>query len=386
MHYEHSPEYPLTTARSYFPPEEQAWLQRELGDILDSQLSMGPRVAQFERDFAACCGAEYGVAFPSCTAALEATLQAFGIGPDDEVLVPAETFIASGMAVFLAGARPVFTEIAADTFGMDFTDALSRITPRTRGAIVVHFGGMISPAFPAFVAELHRRGCFVIEDAAHAHGAELNGNRAGSLADAACFSFYPTKIMTTGEGGMLVTARDEIARFARSFQQRGLDLACEDEQYSLPGRNNRFTEIAAALGLSQLRCLDGFLACRRQIARIYDEKLCRSGCCRPLLSAAGSTPSYWRYVVLPEVCVDRQALKAAMAADRIAIDWPYDPPLHLQPVFRRRLATLPGMLPRTEDLLSRHFCLPVHARLRDVDAEYIVDRLLYHIANLAKDG
>src|SRR6185503_19838657 len=149
--------------------------------------------------------------------------------------------------------------------------------------IVVHFGGFISPELPAFVQMMQESGRFVIEDAAHAPGAELNGKRAGSLADAGCFSFYPTNIMTTGEGGMLVTNREDIAKSARSLQNRGRDMNNPLESYVRPGRNNRFTEIAAAMGLSQLRCLPGFLSTRRRVAAIYDESLLASELFVPLI-------------------------------------------------------------------------------------------------------
>src|SRR5713226_6858423 len=128
MSYEHDPAHPLTTAFPYFPPEEQAWLSQELREILNGQLAMGPRVARFEEEFAAYCGQPYGIAFPNCTSSMEAALTALGVGPGDEVLVPVETFIATGMVVSLMGARPVFTEISAETFAMDFEDAWSRVT------------------------------------------------------------------------------------------------------------------------------------------------------------------------------------------------------------------------------------------------------------------
>jgi len=377
--YEHDPAHPLTTAFPYFPPAEQKWLDGELGQILNGMLAMGPRVAQFEREFAAYCGQPYGIAFPSCTSSMEAALLAFGVGPGDEVLVPVETFIATGMVVSLVGARPVFTEVSASNFSMDFDDAWSRVTEKTRGAIVVHFGGFISPQLPAFVQKMRDSGRFVIEDAAHAPGAELNGHKAGSLADAGCFSFYPTKIMTTGEGGMLVTGREDIAKTVRSLQLRGRDLDHREERYVLPGRNNRFTEIAAAMGLSQLRSLPEFLAARRRVAAVYDEMLLGSELFVPLLAEDGSVPSYWRYVAMPTVEIDRVALRDALAADQITIDWAYDPPLHLQPVFQRMLDTRPGMLPRSENLLARHICLPVHARMRDQDAEFVAQRLLAHV-------
>jgi len=382
--YEHDPAHPLTTAFPYFPPEEQRWLSGELSQILNGILAMGPRVAQFEKEFAAYCGQRYGIAFPSCTSSMEAALLSFGVGPGDEVLVPVETFIATGMVVSLVGARPVFTEISAVNFSMDFDDAWSRITERTRGAIVVHFGGFISPQLPAFVQKMRDSGRFVIEDAAHAPGAELNGQKAGSLADAGCFSFYPTKVMTTGEGGMLVTDREDIAATVRSLQLRGRDLDSKDERYVLRGRNNRFTEIAAAMGLSQLRSLPEFLSTRRRVASIYDEMLLSSELFVPLLAEDGSVPSYWRYVAMPTVAIDRFALRDRLAADQITIDWAYDPPLHLQPVFQKTMDTRPGMLPRSESLLARHICLPVHARMREQDAEFVAQRLLTHVSALTQ--
>ena len=382
--YEHDPNHPLTTAFPYFPPEEQQWLAGELSQILNGMLAMGPRVAQFEKEFAAYCGQPYGIAFPSCTSSMEAALLAFGVGPGDEVLVPVETFIATGMVVSLAGATPVFTEISASNLSMDFDDAWSRVTEKTRGAIVVHFGGFISPQLPAFVEKMRATGRFVIEDAAHAPGAELNGKRAGSLADAGCFSFYPTKIMSTGEGGMLVTNVEGIARAARSLQLRGRDLDAPGELYVRAGRNNRFTEIAAAMGLSQLRSLPEFLASRRRVAAIYDEMLLGSELFVPLLGEDGSVPSYWRYVAIPTVEIDRAVLRDRLAADKITIDWAYDPPLHLQPVFQRTMGTRPGMLPFSENILSRHICLPVHARMRERDAEFVAQRLLVHVSELAQ--
>lgn len=382
--YEHDPNHPLATAFPYFPPEEQQWLAGELSQILNGILAMGPRVAQFENEFATYCGQPFGIAFPSCTSSMEAALRSFGVGPGDEVLVPVQTFIATGMVVSLVGATPVFTEISAANFSMDFEDAWSRVTEKTRGAIVVHFGGFISPQLPEFVQKMRESGRFVIEDAAHAPGAELHGKRAGSIGDAGCFSFYPTKVMTTGEGGMLVTGREDIARTVRSLQLRGRDLDHREERYILPGRNNRFTEIAAAMGLSQLRSLPEFLATRRRVAAIYDEMLLGSELFVPLLAEDGSAPSYWRYVAMPTVQIDRAELRDRLAADKITIDWAYDPPLHLQPVFQTTMNTRPGMLPRSEGLLARHICLPVHARMRDQDAEFVAQRLLTHVSALAQ--
>jgi len=385
MSYSASAEHPLTTACPYFPPEEQAWLQAELVQILDGKLAMGPRVARFEQEFANFCGAEYGVAFPSCTAALESALLALGTQPSDEVLVPVQTFTATGITIHLVGGCPVFTEISTDTFSMDFDDAWSRVTDRTRGAIVVHFGGLVAPGFPEFAARMRSTGRFVVEDAAHAHGAELDGRRAGALADAGCFSFHSTKIMTTGEGGMVVTSNPRLTELARSLQNRGVDMSSAEELYLWPGRNNRFTEIAAAMGLSQLRCLGGFLERRRRIAAIYDQRLAAGDLFRPLAPGTG-VPSYWRYVVVARVPLDRRRLKTALATDSIIIDWPYDPALHLQPVARHLFGTKPGMFPRSEEVMAKHVCLPVNVHMRDIDAEYVVERLTYHAVHSVVDA
>lgn len=368
--------HPLTVAFPYFPVHERKILHQDLEEILTGKLSAGHRTEEFENKFAAFCGAKHGVAFQSGTAALESSLIALGAKAGDEILVPVETFIATGMAVHAIGAKPVFTEVDPETFGMDFQYALSRIGPKTRGAIVVHFGGMISPELPEFVAELRKRGLFVIEDAAHAHGSELGGLRAGAIGDAACFSFYPTKIMTTGEGGMVTTNREDIDGITRSIQNHGRDLSSPVEIYSIPGHNNRFTEMAAAMGLSQLRCLPEFLKARRAIATIYDTHLGKEKTFTPVSPGKGSLSAYWRYVIVPRVNVDRKKLRTALAEDGIHIDWAYEPALHLQPVFRSLFNTAPGMLPGSEALLSKHICIPVHARMRAEDAQYVVERLI----------
>jgi len=155
------------------------------------------------------------------------------------------------------------------------------------------------------------------------------------------------------------------------------------ESYVVPGRNNRFTEIAASMGLSQLRCLPQFLAARRRVAAIYDELLLKSEVFVPLLANGESRPSYWRYVVMPTLKVNRNELQARLREDKISIDWAYDPPLHLQPVFKTTLGTHEGMLPKSEAILSQHICLPVHAQMRDIDCEYVVERLLHHVKAMA---
>lgn len=385
MTYSPDTHHPLTIAQPYFPPEERAWLKGELEDILIGKLSMGPRVSRFEAEFAAYVGGSHGVAFPSCTSALEAALLSLGVGPGDEVLVPTETFVATGMAVHLAGAKPVFVEISPQTFCMDFDDARRRIGPKTKGVLLVHFAGFIAPGIEAFYSELKAASRFLIEDCSHAHGASLGEKRAGSFGDASCFSFYPTKMMTTGEGGMLVATDSRVVAHARSLQNRGLDLSKPGEVYVRPGRNNRFTEIAAAMGLSQLRCLPAFLETRRRIAGIYDD-IFYNGPWRPLSPAPGCQPSYWRYLLVADRPFDRPALRDRLAARGIHVDWPYEPLQHLQPSLRGICGTDPGHFPISESLASRHLCLPMHACLRDEDARYVAETLCAETRALLRKG
>ena len=193
MSYLPNKDRPLTTACPYFPEDEVDWLRGELADILHSRLSMGEKTAEFERKFSDYCSPDvrrHGIAVPSGTAALGVALRCLFLGAGDEVLVPCQTFIATAVAVCLVGATPVVTEIDPKTLNMDFEDALSKITPKTRAVIIVHFGGSISPNILYYIDKVHLKGLHVVEDAAHAHGATLNNRKAGTFGDLSCFSFY----------------------------------------------------------------------------------------------------------------------------------------------------------------------------------------------------
>jgi perosamine synthetase len=382
MSYSPSPDHPLTQAFPYFPKEEQQILLEEFREILNGMLSMGPRLQKFEERFSAHCGTRHAVAYPSCSSSLEAALIALGLQPGDEVLVPVQTFIATGMAVHLTGGVPVFTEVDTDSFAMDFEDAWARVTNRTRGAIVVHFGGLITPGLEKFCQKMQSSGRFVIEDCAHAHGSSLSGHPAGSIGDAGCFSFFPTKMMTTGEGGMLVTSRDDVAAIARSLQNLGQDMESSHELYIRPGRNNRVTEITAAMGLSQLRTLPAFLESRNRVAQQFTDKLIASGLYQPMLPSAGARSSYWKYIAVAAEPFDREKLRLLLAKDSIVVNWAYDPLLHLQPVCRDLFGCRPGMLPRSEELAGRHLCLPIHQNMRVEDAAFVTERLLLHSAEV----
>jgi dTDP-4-amino-4,6-dideoxygalactose transaminase len=309
---------------------------------------------------------------------------ALSMGPTGgEVIVPPQTFVATGLAVRFAGATPVFAEIDASTLCLDLEDVRRRLTPQTRAIVLVHMAGLISPQVFAFRELCDSRGIKLIEDAAHSPGAVRAGRAAGSIGDAGCFSFYPTKVMTSGEGGMLTTRDPAIAAYARSMQHRGRDMGAAVEQYVLPGRNLRMPELSALIGRVQLTHLAGFLERRREIASLYQQGL--SGCPRLKLVAADepSASSYWKVPVILDRTLDRANVTRRMLEADVVVDWAYQPALHLQPVFRDLYQTRPGMLPRSEDLLSRHICLPCHPRISDDQAAHVAATLRHIVEGAA---
>lgn len=362
-------------AEPYFSKEDRDLIHRELDLILNGQLSMGPNVKRFENEFAARVGSKYAIAMNSCTSTLEAALLAKG-AVGREVIIPAETFIATGMAVHMVGAIPVFAEISEDTFCLDLDDVKSRITPRTAGIILVHFAGRITDNVTEFREFCDVNNLFLIEDAAHAPGAQIDGRDAGTFGHIGCFSFYPTKVITSGEGGMLTTDDEAVAVFARSYQNRGKNMAIEEEQYTSVGRNVRMTEMSALIGRVQLSHLDEFLEQRRLISSVYSEMLSGHPMIKLILPQKTENSSYWKIPLLLDPRIDRLKITTAMKEAGISVDTTYQPAIHLQPVFRKLYGTAPGLLPTTEQVLSRHLCLPCHPRMTRADAIFVSKTLL----------
>lgn len=371
-------------ADPFFSAEDRARIHREVDSILDGALSMGPNVRAFESEFAARVGVVHAVAMSSCTSALEAALQFYGVA-GREVIVPAETFIATGMAVHLSGGTACFAEISSQTLCLDLDDVKRRVNGRTAGIILVHMAGLITPDIAEFRSFCDENGLFLIEDAAHSPGAKLGGVEAGSFGHAGCFSFYPTKVITAGEGGMLTTNDDEIAAFARSYQNRGRDMGSAIEQYVIPGRNVRMTEMNALLGRIQLGHLDEYLDRRREIATAYRLALQERNEVRLVFPADPDSSSFWKFPIILDASIERSELIAYMGNHGIATDAAYQPALHQQPVFKEILKNDVVRLARTEDLLSRHLCLPCHPRMTDEDVAHVINILVDGIRRFARN-
>jgi hypothetical protein len=297
----------------------------------------------------------------SGTSALVIALTALGLGPGDEVIVPSFTFAATANAVRLVGATPVFADVRASDFALDPDDVAARVTGRTSAVVVVHLFGQTGD-MPALAATCRTHGLALIEDAAQAHGARFGDTPAGAFGDAAAFSFYATKNMTTGEGGMVVLPDEGSARLARMLRNQGGLVAHQQE---LVGHNARMTEAAAAIGRVQLRRLAGFNETRRDHARTYAGLL--PGIKLPQ-ELPGRRHVWHQYTVQLE---ERDAVAAALAAAGVDAGTFYRTPVHRLPAFQAEVE-----LPVTQELARTVLSLPVHPGLSGQDLERVARALL----------
>jgi len=342
-------------------------------DCLESSWisSTGTYIERFERAFAEFCGVRHAVSCSNGTTALHLALLAMGVGPGDEVLVPSLTFVATANAVSYCGASPVFVDSEPDTWTMDPASLEERITDRTKGIIAVHLFG--HPAdMRTICAIARRRGLFVLEDAAQAHGAECEGRRAGSIGDVATFSFYGNKIITTGEGGMVVTSDDDMARRMRQLRSQGMD---PERRYWFPviGYNYRMTNVAAALGLAQLERVEWQLERRRQIVSWYRQELGDAVGLSFQAEKAWARHVWWMFSVVLDG--DEPTVEEVMAhlRGRGIETRPFVHPLHRLPPYLRDRDCVE--LPVAEHLGRRGINLPTWAGLTREHVRYVCDSL-----------
>jgi len=363
----------VPAAAVYFPEEDRAWILARIGECLESgRLTLGPNVAALEEAFAQLCQVRYAVAVSSGTSALEIILRAIGV-EGREVVVPTNTFYATAGAVLHAGGLIRFVDCEPESFALDVESLRAALGPQTAAVIVVHIGGIITPRIDEIRATCDAAGVPLVEDAAHAHGCRLNGKAPGRFGRAAAFSFYPTKVMTSGEGGMIVTDDETIHREAIIYRDQGKEGFTTNFHVRL-GYNWRMSEPHAVIGLAQLRRLDEFTARRAEIAAIYDAGLARlAPRVIPVGPPPGSLCSYYKYIVLLSG-VGRAGLKSVLREEfDVALSGEvYEIPCHLQPVFA---GVTHGPLPKAEDLCARHVCLPVSARMTTDDARYVLESL-----------
>jgi perosamine synthetase len=335
--------------------------------------SIGKFIGLFEDGFARFCGVSHAVAVNNGTSALHLALAALGAGPGDEIIVPTLTFVATANAVRYCGATPVFVDSEVSTMALDPGLLEALVTERTKGIIAVHLYGHPAHMNPILeVAKKHN--LFVIEDAAEAHGALYEGRPTGSLANAATFSFYGNKIISTGEGGMVTTDDPVLCERLRLLRGQGMD---PDRRYWFPiiGYNYRMTNIAAALGLAQLEQIDQFLEQRRSIASTYRERLTEF---EDYIQTPSEQPwakhAFWSYPIIlrDSVVMCRDRVMTALQEDGIETR-PVFHPMHTLPPY----SDASGRFPVADCLASRGICLPMHTLLTEDDICHISRRIAH---------
>jgi perosamine synthetase len=367
------PSINVPAARPTFSPEDRAEIAALIDQSITSgTLTLGPHTQAFESRFAARHQADHAVAVTSGTAALEIVFRAIGV-EGAEVVVPSNTFFATAAGVVHAGGRVRLADVSPDTLALSAASVEAALTEDTKGVVMVHIGGMVSPEVEKIAALCAERGIWLVEDAAHAHGASLNGRAAGTFGVASTFSFYPTKVMTSGEGGMIVTDDPRIRDEAVIYRDQGKAGFLGGDHVRL-GYAWRMSEVHAAIGLVQLGRLDEFIATRRRAAARYDAALASIPGITPVLAPAGSEPNYYKYMALLDPGIDRAEVKKRLREEHgVSMSGEvYASPLHRQPVFEG----LPhGDLSVAEDVCARHVCLPVHNDMRDEETEAVIAAL-----------
>ncbi|HOB73196.1 MAG TPA: DegT/DnrJ/EryC1/StrS family aminotransferase [Phycisphaerae bacterium] len=339
--------------------------------MLTSQLSLGPRLPEFERLLSEYVGVRYAVAVNSGTSALHLCIRAMGIGPGDEVITTSFSFIATANCILMEGARPVFVDIDPETWNIDPAKIEAAITPRARAILPVHVFGL-PPDMDAILAIARKHNLRVLEDSCEALGATYKGRRAGSLCDAGVFGFYPNKQITTGEGGMIVTNDETIYRLATSMRNQGRGVNSGWLAHERLGYNFRLSDINCALGIAQMKRIDEILAHRAQVAKWYHERLGDEK--RISLQRVPSDRTISHFVMVARLSddytrEDRDCIMEGLRAKEIGTN-NYFSPIHLQPFYAEQ-GWKRGDLPVCEALSDRTIALPFHGLLTEQEVDTV---------------
>ena len=353
-------------AKPYFSDKDIDDILGEIKDTLHSgNLVQGEKVREFEDKFADMVGTKYAIATNSCTSALELTIRSLNI-ENRKILVPTETFVATGNSVILSGNTPVFTDIDKSTLCMSYDTIMDRMSDDVDAIIIVHMGGLITPDIDKIRDYCEENSIHLIEDAAHAHGSKYKSEYAGSLGIAGCFSFYPTKVMTTGEGGMITTNSKSLMTMARIMRNHGGDGRLG--LYS--ASNDRMTEMSAILGISQLKNLEDFVNKRNYLSSKYRESLNMVSEIQFFPEYKEIKNSYWNFYFILNT-IDRKGFIEKMLQRGVQVGNAYSPPCHRQPVFDKYISN--DTFEIADDILSRHVSLPMYTELNDMDIYSITD-------------
>ncbi|MBU0898244.1 MAG: DegT/DnrJ/EryC1/StrS family aminotransferase [Nanoarchaeota archaeon] len=355
--------------------------EEEINEMVDTLksgwLSMGPKTIKFEEAFKEYVGADYAISCNSCTMALFLSLYSLGIKPGDEVILPTTTFASAANVIVHLGAKPVFADVTRDTYNIDPDKIEEKITDKTKAIMPMHHSGH-SADMDRILEIAQKHNLSVIEDAAHGVGSEYKGKKIGSISDATCFSFYATKTMTTGEGGMITTNNEELANKLRTLRLHGISSDAW-KRYSDKGSwyyevmdagfKANMTDMQAALGLHQLKKLDGFIETRQKNAELYTKLLSDVPGIKTPTVKDDIKHSWYIYTILIDgLKINRDEVIKALRAENIGTSVHFIP-LHLQPFFQKTYGYQKGDFPNAEYVYDRMISLPFFSHMTEKDIE-----------------
>lgn len=372
-------------SKSTHIPYGRHWIEQDDIDAVvevlrGDWLTTGPKVGEFEHAFARFTGAKAAVAISNGTAALHASMNALGIGPGDEVIVPAMTFAASANCVVYQGGTPVFADVQENTLLIDPACVESKITPRTKAIVAVDYAGQPCD-YDRLRAVAAEHKLALVSDACHSVGGAYKNRPVGTLADLSCFSLHPVKHITTGEGGFITTDNLEFAARMRRFRNHGIatDHRQREQQgtwfYEMldVGYNYRITDFQCALGLKQLEKLPNWILRRQEIARRYDAAFAGNASIRPLAVLPGLSHAYHLYVVRVPAA-KRSQLFNDLRTRGIGVNVHYVP-VHLHPFYQNKFGTRRGLCPVAEAAYEQILSIPMFPKMTDADVEAVIATL-----------
>ncbi len=366
--------------RLEYTEEDITFIQSGIAEILKSgYLTMGEKVINFEKQFSEFVGVRYAIGVNSGTSALEIILRALDVA-GKSIIIPTITFMATPLAAIHAGAKVIFVDVTTEDLSIDPIDLKQKIRDDTVAVIAVHIGGIISSSWDKICEICDESNLFLIEDAAHAHGASIESKMAGSLGVAGAFSFYPTKVLTTAEGGMITTDDDRIYEISLALREHGK----KNPKFNLHtelGYNWRFSEIHALLGLLEMKKCNSIIKERRKFAKLYDQLLENVEGLKCISLSENIISPYYKYIVYLDEKYERKTIKRKLKED-FNISLPgevYSEPCHSQPVFNKYpeliLNRPSDLFPGAQYVSDRQICLPLYPSLTDDELRYVVDSL-----------
>ncbi len=364
----------IRSSRPFFPEEDIQKISADISETLqEGMLRKGKNFVAFEKEVAEYLCIKSSVAMDSDSSALETALGYFNV-KNREVAVCTNSFVSVPNSVLYAGGKVVFVDIGEDSLSMDPESLLANISKDTCGVIVTHIAGFPNPYLREIMDICRKHDLFLVEDATHAIGATMNGKKLGTFGDAGVFAFTPTKVLTTGEGGMLVTNNNDLAEFAKSYSYYGSGPG--KTNFVNLGRHMMLPEISAIIGRHQLRRAEEFIAYRNKIAGIYDEAFEKTSL-NSVKCSTGCRCSYYKYPLILDDRANKEKFTKMLFQDfGIETGTVFYPPCHLQATYQGLISkTRLSSLPVAERVLSKTITLPLHVAMTEQDANYVIDSI-----------